>query len=189
MVSCHQSKPHLSKIYNFYFCTTVSTFLLIFYILYWSVNAEDTMVWFICKVLRFTWVQNGCSPLNPFLTLWCWRPPWRPQPCCGHDLQWYTVCPEKVAGCRMLLEPVVAMAYRWAISAGLGRACLWNLFFGRFSPRLLRNQALPSHIHGKIWPHSTQFWLGFLGSSSILLASLFWTLLEAEKVSKFLYMH
>ena len=22
-------------------------------------------------------------------------------------------------------------------------------------------QALPSHVHGKIWPHSTQFWLGF----------------------------
>ena len=22
-------------------------------------------------------------------------------------------------------------------------------------------QALPSNVHGKIWPHSTQFWLGF----------------------------
>ena len=143
------------------------------------------MVWFICKVLRFTWVQNGCSPLNPFLTLWCWRPPWRPQPCCGDDLQWYTVCPEKVAGCRMLLEPGVAITNRWAISAGLGRACLWHLFFGRFSSRLLRNQALPSHIHGKIWPDSTQFWLGFLGSSSILLASFFWQCLRPKRFPNF----
>ena len=31
-----------------------------------------------------------------------------------------------------------------------------------------QDQALPNHVHGKIWPRSTQFWLRILGFSSIL---------------------
>ena len=35
-------------------------------------------------------------------------------------------------------------------------------------------------LHGKIMPHSTQFWLGLLGSSSILLVTFFWDTLYAN---------
>ena len=46
-----------------------------------------------------------------------------------------------------------------------------NLFFK--TKHLSRTKPLPSHIHEKIWPRSTQFWLGFLGFSSILEVT-FW---------------
>ena len=43
--------------------------------------------------------------------------------------------------------------------------CLEIILFGRF---LQQDQGLPSHVPGTIWLCSTQFWLNFLGFSSIL---------------------
>ena len=42
------------------------------------------------------------------------------------------------------------------------------MFFGPFVLLIKKDQELPSHVHGEIWPRSTQFWLGFLGFNSIL---------------------
>ena len=50
------------------------------------------------------------------------------------------------------------------ISTRLGPKFVFWLFLTKNE----QDHALPSHVHVKIWPHSTQFWLGFLGSSSIL---------------------
>ena len=63
-----------------------------------------------------------------------------------------------------------------AISTGLGRARLWKLFFWSFlssCTKIKQDQALPSHAYGKFLPHITKFWLGFLGSSSILILIFF----------------
>ena len=44
-----------------------------------------------------------------------------------------------------------------------------ELFFGRLLLLTIKRfRALPCHVNGKIWPHNTQFWSGFLGVSSIL---------------------
>ena len=63
-----------------------------------------------------------------------------------------------------------------AISTGLGRPRLWKLFFWSFfssCTKTRQDQALPSHAYGKFLPHITKFWLGFLGSSSILILIFF----------------
>ena len=62
-----------------------------------------------------------------------------------------------------------------AISTGLGRARLWKNFCNCFLLTTKQDLVVPYHIHGKIWPHCTHFWLGLLGSSSILSATFFGT--------------
>ena len=44
------------------------------------------------------------------------------------------------------------------------------MFFCSFLTNTKQDQALPSHVHGKIW-------LGFLVSSSILKVNIFWDIL------------
>ena len=48
-----------------------------------------------------------------------------------------------------------------------------NCFSWSFLPTTKQDQALPSRNHEKICPQSTQFWLGVLGSNSILSAHFF----------------
>ena len=36
-----------------------------------------------------------------------------------------------------------------------------EIVFGSFLTKTKLDQVPPSHAHGKIWPQSTQFWLGF----------------------------
>ena len=43
-------------------------------------------------------------------------------------------------------------------------------------PRCTGAQALPSHFDGKIWLHSTQFWLGFVSVSYFILGHLVYLL-------------
>ena len=50
-----------------------------------------------------------------------------------------------------------------------------NTIFWSFLTQPKQDEALPSHGYRKIRPSSAQFWLGFLGSSSILLANFFLT--------------
>ena len=49
--------------------------------------------------------------------------------------------------------------------------CVCKLFFWSFLTKINTkpDTKLPSHFDGKIWPHSTLFWLEFF-----LLATLFW---------------
>ena len=64
-----------------------------------------------------------------------------------------------------------------------GRILEWKFGTGRvpgsrqglFLTNTQADQELPSHVHGKIWPHCTQFCLDLWGSSSILLGTFFKT--------------
>ena len=81
-----------------------------------------------------------------------------------------TGCPKKVTF-RMLLEPQFIRSItssRHPSQSDLDQPLSENDFFWWFLTKTKTDQALSSHIHGKIWPCSTQFWLGFLGFSSIL---------------------
>ena len=79
-----------------------------------------------------------------------------------------------------------------AISTGLWRASIWKLFFRCSLPKICgfkRSQVIcyarvgsfpppPSTIvHGKIWPHSTKFWLEFWAPAAFC-QQLFWDTLE-----------
>ena len=44
---------------------------------------------------------------------------------------------------------------------GLEMTPLRNIFFWLFLTKTEREQVLPSPVYGKIWPHSTRFWLWF----------------------------
>ena len=37
--------------------------------------------------------------------------------------------------------------------------CVWKSIFWLFLTKTKQDQALPSHVYGKIWPHIAQFWL------------------------------
>ena len=54
------------------------------------------------------------------------------------------------------------------------RISLELLFWVVFLPSLSR---IKSNVHAEIWPNGTQFWLGFLGPSSILLVTFLGTLM------------
>ena len=54
------------------------------------------------------------------------------------------------------------------ITSGWHQLGLESVFWS-FLIKTKQDQALPSHIHGKIWPHSIQFWLWFCSSSAFLL--------------------
>ena len=90
------------------------------------------------------------------------------------------------------LKPIIGKTYRVSHKKLLAQCC-WSsissnrhpsllailtrlgpeIIFWQFFTRTQRDQALPSHVHGKILPHSIHFWLGFLGYSSILLIVFF----------------
>ena len=38
-----------------------------------------------------------------------------------------------------------------------GTTSAWKVLFWSFLTKTKQDQATPSHVHGKIWPHSTQF--------------------------------
>ena len=61
----------------------------------------------------------------------------------------YLQCPKKVTY-RMLLR----LSYQYPAPLVSGNCCFWS-----FLTKTKQDQALPSHVHGKICPHSTQFWL------------------------------
>ena len=46
---------------------------------------------------------------------------------------------------------------------------VWKSIFWSFLTKTKQDQALPSHVHGKIWPHSAQFWLWFFSISTFFL--------------------
>ena len=46
-----------------------------------------------------------------------------------------------------------------------GDPCVWKNVFGSFLTKTKQDQALPSHVNGKVLPHSTQFLLGFFSIS------------------------
>ena len=52
----------------------------------------------------------------------------------------------------MLLEPQRPGSIQVA-----GTPCVWKLNFWSFLTNTKPDQAFPSHVQGKIWPHSTQF--------------------------------
>ena len=55
-----------------------------------------------------------------------------------------------------------------------------NNVFWPFLTKTKQDQVLPSYVHGKIWPHSTQLWLGFF-----LLVNFFGTPCIREKVTPY----
>ena len=63
------------------------------------------------------------------------------------------------------LKPVVTTMAGTPLNRNWMSLCLEIILFGRF---LQQDQGLPSHVPGTIWLCSTQFWLKFLGFSSIL---------------------
>ena len=55
-----------------------------------------------------------------------------------------------------------------------GTPCVWkNVFFWSFHNKTKQNQALPNHVHGENWPHSTQFWLVFFSFSQFFWDTLY----------------
>ena len=44
-----------------------------------------------------------------------------------------------------------------------------NYFVWSFLTKTMQDQALPSHVNGKICPRSTQFWLRFWASAALFL--------------------
>ena len=67
-------------------------------------------------------------------------------------------CPKKVTN-RMLLKPQRIRPITSSRHPLLPVNCFWS-----FLTETKHDQALLSHVHEKIWLHSTQFWLGFLGT-------------------------
>ena len=51
-----------------------------------------------------------------------------------------------------------------------GTPCVWKFTFWSFLTKTKQDQAFLSHVHGKIWPHSTQFWVMIF----FFYLSLFW---------------
>ena len=54
--------------------------------------------------------------------------------------------------------------YCWSHSAVAqspfaGTPCVWRLTFWSFLTKTKQDQVPPSHVNGKIEPHSTQYWL------------------------------
>ena len=85
--------------------------------------------------------------------------------------------------CGMLLDPQEhPLNHHWPAPLANGnlnrnwKSRLWKLFFcSCFLLTTKQDLVVPYHINGKIWPHCTRFWLGLLGSSSILSATFFGT--------------
>ena len=61
------------------------------------------------------------------------------------------------------------------MNSTLGSVVPLAMFSSCFLLTTKQDLVVPYHIHGKIWPHCTRFWLGMLGSSSILWATFFGT--------------
>ena len=62
----------------------------------------------------------------------------------------------------MLLEPRCTYSItssRYPSQLDLDKGVTGNYFFGSFLTKTKQDQAIPSHVHGKIWPRRTQFWL------------------------------
>ena len=51
-----------------------------------------------------------------------------------------------------------------------GTPCVWKFTFWSFLTKTKQDQAFLSHVHGNIWPHSTQFWVMIF----FFYLSLFW---------------
>ena len=51
--------------------------------------------------------------------------------------------------------------------------CL-EINFWSFPTKTKQDQALPSHVHGKVWPHSAQFRLWFLSISTFFWDTLYY---------------
>ena len=63
----------------------------------------------------------------------------------------------------------------------LNHPCVWKNVFGSFLTKTMQDQALSSHVNGKVLPHSTQFCLGFF----FLLVNILGT--SCRKHFKYLY--
>ena len=50
--------------------------------------------------------------------------------------------------------------------------CVWKSIFWSFLTKIKQDPALQSHVHGKIWPHSAQFWLCFFPISTFFWDTL-----------------
>ena len=50
-----------------------------------------------------------------------------------------------------------------------GTPCVWKLIFWSFVTKTKQDQALPSNVDGRIWPHSAQFWLWFFSICTFFL--------------------
>ena len=80
-------------------------------------------------------------------------------------------CPKKCT-IRMLLDPPCTGS---VTSSRL--PCVQKSIFWPVLTKTKQDWALPSHVHGKIWPHSAQFWLWFfllvlfLGHPVVLISS------------------
>ena len=48
-----------------------------------------------------------------------------------------------------------------------------SYYFWSFLTKTKQDQALPSHVHGENWPHSTQFWLVFFSFSQFFWDTLY----------------
>ena len=90
-----------------------------------------------------------------------------------------TGCLKKGVANRMPLEPqfIRSISSSWhPLLFNLTQIWTRNCFSWSFLIKTKRDQAPPSRVHVKICTHNTQFWLGFLGSSSILSAHFLDTL-------------
>ena len=76
---------------------------------------------------------------------------------CANALLHCTGCHKKVTN-RMLLEQRCTVQAQTPVA---GTPCVWKNIFESFLTLTEQDQALPSHGHRKIRPHSTKFWLGF----------------------------
>ena len=52
--------------------------------------------------------------------------------------------------------------------------CVWKLIFRSFLTKTKPDEAFPSHVHGKIQPHSTQFLLWFCSINTFIGTSCTW---------------
>lgn len=93
----------------------------------------------------------------------------------------HTGCPKKLrnaAGATRApaQSPLTGSTCYWQSQPDLEEPVSENCFFcSCFLLTTKQDLVVPYHIHGKIWPHCTRFWLGLLGSSSILSATFFGT--------------
>ena len=91
-------------------------------------------------------------------------------------IRWVTGCLKKGVANRMPLEPQFIRSIsscRHPLLFNFTQIWTKNCFSWSFLPTTKQDQALPSRNHEKICPQSTQFWLGVLGSNSILSAHFF----------------
>ena len=82
--------------------------------------------------------------------------------CATRSLHWFVN--SYIWNCIYYRYYIIQISYHKYYTKKLLSKCYWSqgahAFFGHFLlTQSKQNQGLPSHVHGKIWPRHTQFWL------------------------------